>query len=102
MLAFAPASDRDDHDVHAVRLPAAGAGRRRRRRSALADGDHRDRRPAGVDTADAGGDPGGVRPARSEERRVGKECVSTCSSRWSPYHYKKKQQSIEKMNKYIT
>src|SRR3546814_6200046 len=23
---------------------------------------------------------------RSEERRVGKECVSTCSSRWSPYH----------------
>src|SRR3546814_2591166 len=25
--------------------------------------------------------------ARSEERRVGKECVSTCRSRWSPYHY---------------
>src|SRR3546814_19172413 len=30
---------------------------------------------------------------RSEERRVGKECVSTCRSRWSPYHYKKKQKS---------
>src|SRR3546814_13364862 len=29
---------------------------------------------------------------RSEERRVGKECVSTCRSRWSPYHYKKKSQ----------
>src|SRR3546814_14849405 len=28
--------------------------------------------------------------ARSEERRVGKECVSTCSSRWSPYHEKQK------------
>src|SRR3546814_2924715 len=28
---------------------------------------------------DRGGD-------RSEERRVGKECVSTCRSRWSPYH----------------
>src|SRR3546814_13191604 len=28
---------------------------------------------------------------RSAERRVGKECVSTCRSRWSPYHYKKKQ-----------
>src|SRR3546814_18375403 len=28
-------------------------------------------------------------PVRSEERRVGKECVSTCRSRWSPYHYKK-------------
>src|SRR3546814_15436527 len=27
--------------------------------------------------------------ARSAERRVGKECVSRCSSRWSPYHYKK-------------
>src|SRR3546814_15313453 len=27
---------------------------------------------------------------RSEERRVGKECVSTCRSRWSPYHQKKK------------
>src|SRR3546814_12571798 len=29
--------------------------------------------------------------ARSEERRVGKECVSTCRSRWSPYHEKKKE-----------
>src|SRR3546814_17056924 len=28
--------------------------------------------------------------ARSEERRVGKECVSTCRSRWSPSNYKKK------------
>src|SRR3546814_8253248 len=27
-----------------------------------------------------------VRFARSEERRVGTECVSTCRSRWSPYH----------------
>src|SRR3546814_15621927 len=26
---------------------------------------------------------------RSEERRVGKECVSTCRSRWSPYHSNK-------------
>src|SRR3546814_12433771 len=31
---------------------------------------------------------------RSEERRVGKECVSTCRSRWSPYHYKKKQYHV--------
>src|SRR3546814_19658527 len=28
---------------------------------------------------------------RSEERRVGKECVSTCRYRWSPYHCKKKK-----------
>src|SRR3546814_21069360 len=27
--------------------------------------------------------------ARSEERRVGNECVSTCRSRWSPYDSKK-------------
>src|SRR3546814_3808865 len=27
-----------------------------------------------------------VKNTRSEERRVGKECVSTCRSRWSPYH----------------
>src|SRR3546814_12221854 len=32
-----------------------------------------------------------VKAERSEERRVGKECVSTCRSRWSPYHYKKKK-----------
>src|SRR3546814_20866518 len=31
---------------------------------------------------------------RSEERRVGKECVSTCRSRWSPYHSKKKNLQI--------
>src|SRR3546814_14221693 len=30
--------------------------------------------------------------ARSEEGRGGKECVSRCRSRWSPDHYKKKQQ----------
>src|SRR3546814_14798783 len=30
--------------------------------------------------------PGLFEAGRSEERRVGKECVSTCRSRWSPYH----------------
>src|SRR3546814_14542399 len=34
---------------------------------------------------DASGRVSGV-TLRSEERRVGKECVSTCRSRWSPYH----------------
>src|SRR3546814_4293496 len=33
---------------------------------------------------------------RSEERRVGKECVSTCRSRWSPYQYKKKKKKYNK------
>src|SRR3546814_19708381 len=36
---------------------------------------------------------------RSEERRVGKECVSTCRSRWSPYHKKKKKEQKTKVNK---
>src|SRR3546814_13978719 len=31
-----------------------------------------------------------VLAVRSEERRVGQECVSTCRSRWSPYHSKNK------------
>src|SRR3546814_18940564 len=31
---------------------------------------------------------------RSEERRVGKECVSSCRSRWSPYHSKKKYTNL--------
>src|SRR3546814_19109946 len=39
--------------------------------------------PAGVG---AGRDPQEFMWPSSEERRVGKECVSTCRSRWSPYH----------------
>src|SRR3546814_13728204 len=43
---------------------------------------------------------------RSEERRVGKECVSTCRSRWSTYHLKKKinttPQSHRQDSKYIS
>src|SRR3546814_11598468 len=34
----------------------------------------------------AGSEWGHMELVRSEERRVGKECVSTCRSRWSPYH----------------
>src|SRR3546814_20767944 len=37
------------------------------------------------------GQLGGVERRRSEARRVGKECVSTCRSRWSPFHSQKKQ-----------
>src|SRR3546814_13149913 len=33
---------------------------------------------------------------RSEERRAGKECVSTCRSRWSPDHYKKNNEKLRK------
>src|SRR3546814_4386805 len=39
----------------------------------------------------------GAYASRSEERRVGKECVSTCRSRWAPYHEKKKNHRICKL-----
>src|SRR3546814_12674350 len=39
------------------------------------------------------------RQERSEERRVGKECVSTCRSRWSTCHEKKKTQKKTKRTK---
>src|SRR3546814_13949051 len=42
--------------------------------------------PSGVTLAPEGG----AHQSRSEERRVGTECVSTCRSRWSPEHEKKK------------
>src|SRR3546814_12914421 len=55
--------------------------RRRRGRRRQGD-DERGGLGAGADTP--------RQPPRSEERRVGKECVSTFRSRWSPYHEKKK------------
>src|SRR3546814_12616736 len=35
---------------------------------------------------------------RSEERRVGKECVSTCRSRWWPDHYKKTRSRTKRLH----
>src|SRR3546814_18772977 len=43
----------------------------------------KDLKQAGEQAINAGVD---MDMQRSEERRVGKECVSTCRSRWSPYH----------------
>src|SRR3546814_20043553 len=40
----------------------------------------------GIATGYRGNTRSTLTPARSEERRVGKECVSTCRYRWSPYH----------------
>src|SRR3546814_14072076 len=42
------------------------------------------------DGASSGGEHFSRLARRSEERRVGKECVSPCRSRWSPYQSKKK------------
>src|SRR5213082_3702218 len=41
--------------------------------------------------------PGGTRwrRRRSEERRVGKECLTQCRCRWSPYHSKKKRTDVD-------
>src|SRR3546814_16370463 len=43
----------------------------------------------GLDTVVFSGAYDAYTITRSEERRVGKECVSPCRSRWSPYHKKK-------------
>src|SRR3546814_11469537 len=54
------------------------------------DGFHRGARAPQFSVAMLGLDPSihgsAFSPLRSEERRVGKECVSTCRSRWSPSH----------------
>src|SRR3546814_12039580 len=76
----------DDADDAALHRPGEHADRPGSRSGA---GDRRGRA--------AGGVVPGCRPVfanagrRSEERSVGKECVSTCRSRWSPYHSTKKQ-----------
>src|SRR3546814_15020883 len=43
-------------------------------------------RPREQEVASGDEGPFVIPDLRSEERRVGKECVSTCRSRWSPYH----------------
>src|SRR3546814_11928743 len=50
----------------------------------------------GTDIEEA--DDGNVVTERSEERRVGKECVSTCRSRWETYHYKQKSTTTLSIN----
>src|SRR3546814_13261651 len=42
----------------------------------------------------------GLYTQRSEERRVGKECVSTCRSRWAPYHSEKTHNKLTKHSKH--
>src|SRR3546814_13142975 len=83
---------------------------RRRRRSARAAIDARPRRHRDDRNLHACRQPpprrAGQRAAsarshgRSEERRVGKECVSTRSSRWAPYHEKKKRNVTSQASQY--
>src|SRR3546814_15102291 len=71
-------------EIHAA--AAVGTGARRKRGQAGGSGE------VLRDTA--------VVTRRSEERRVGKEGVSTCRSRWSPYHEKKKETDTNKTQRY--
>src|SRR3546814_19306886 len=70
-----------------------GADTRRLRIGADRDLGTRTERDAGLEFLDPAltgeqrvGQRGRARDIRSEERRVGKECVSTCRLRWSPYY----------------
>src|SRR3546814_13500972 len=62
-------------------------------RPGISERRHRTPQAIGFIGGEFGGDDGKFHRLflRSEERRVGKECVSTCRSRWSPYHSKNKK-----------
>src|SRR3546814_12300694 len=83
-----------DQGSHLPRPPVGGIGRAPYLRTASRNRDFLRRRRGSSATACRFVDlPAifasfrtGVWRGRSEERRVGKECVSTCRSRWSPYH----------------
>src|SRR3546814_11647671 len=73
--------------VQTCALPISGRPRPAARRTRSRTGTPSSRHPGCTRAVSA---PGCLprRSARSEARRVGKECVSTCRSRWSPYHQK--------------
>src|SRR3546814_14968668 len=78
-----------DHRMHAL-----GEHRRRARNPRRDELGHRD-----AEVRRECSDQHEVGLLRSEERRVGKECVSKCRSWWSPYHYKKNNQRSSSTNK---
>src|SRR3546814_20750407 len=83
----------DPGKLKAIRRPAAPAPRLTKDRLLDTKDVRRGRHVASLghrsDLGNAVESPAGS--LRSEERRVGKECVSTCRSRWSPYHKQKKK-----------
>src|SRR3546814_18803418 len=101
-------SDVCSSDLHAMRghrAPAVAAGpeirsRQQTCRTHRLDRDAgRARRPKPLDGLPCRSAPhsacGPRKAFRSEERRVGQECVRTCRSRWSPCHYKTKQTNTD-------
>src|SRR3546814_10551695 len=76
-------------DVCSSDLPARRKHRRgpvRQLRRAIGRAEAESRRPQLIHSPRKRTPPCASKERRSEERRVGKECVSTCRSRWSPYH----------------
>src|SRR3546814_14238301 len=79
----------DDEDVEKPHVDAELCLRQAGGEDRIGHGEHRGPEDADEDLADdqarriAQHEEAGI---RSEERRVGKECVSTCRSRWSTYH----------------
>src|SRR3546814_5204966 len=75
--------------VQTCALPISWRNDQRAHRVLVTPGPANDAVAIGIEAGDAGAFDAAVarlRAIRSEERRVGKECVSTCRSRWSPYH----------------
>src|SRR3546814_12572356 len=84
---FSVGGDIEGKDLEAVQNGLDLRQQPRRTRSGAAVAEFRRGDDADTDRIRAHfGDACGNRSLRSEERRVGKECVSTCRSRWSPYH----------------
>src|SRR3546814_12083171 len=77
--ALAIAADHLDADRHLARRGLVGEGIEP---AVVAGGEQQRRQLYGQ----LDGDRAAAVEARSEERRVGKECVSKCRSRWAPYH----------------
>src|SRR3546814_12121867 len=95
------AAERHGLQRSAGALPAGGAGGVRHAAGRAAGGDRRalsaGRRRRGASRARGRADHGlgAAGDVRSEERRVGKEGVSTCRSRWAPYQTKKKKEGTK-------
>src|SRR3546814_18111231 len=79
--------------VRSARVPRAGADDRRTAADGARQEDRRLDRVEAIRADGAGADRSPRR--RSEERRVGKECVSTGRSRWSRSHKKKKKKTTD-------
>src|SRR3546814_14055797 len=77
-----------DHNTSSIRATSTGLFNSQKRRPLASTSTHRIFSPFSRKRCCSSPSlaSSGPSPQRSEERRVGKECVSTCRSRWSTYH----------------